>query len=84
MSSVALRGLWGRKLRTVLTAFAIVLGIATISGTFVLTDSISHAFDAIFSNIYRRHRRVDHRQVGGQRERDDRPAAVRRVAARRR
>jgi len=51
--SVALRGLLGRKLRTILTAFAIVLGIATISGTFVLTDSITHAFHAIFSNIYR-------------------------------
>ena len=53
MRSIALRGLWGRKLRTILTAFAIVLGIATISGTFVLTDSITHAFHAIFSNIYR-------------------------------
>src|SRR5262249_35538369 len=51
--SIALRGLFGRKLRTVLTAFAIVLGIATISGTFVLTDSITHAFHAIFNNIYR-------------------------------
>ena len=53
MRSVALRGLWGRKLRTVLTAFAIVLGIATISGTFVLTDSITNAFDQIFTSIYR-------------------------------
>jgi putative ABC transport system permease protein len=51
--SIALRGLWARKLRTFLTAFAIVLGIATVSGTFVLTDSITHAFDTIFSNIYR-------------------------------
>jgi len=51
--SVALRGLWGRKLRTILTAFAIILGIATISGTFVLTDSITNAFHAIFTNIYR-------------------------------
>jgi putative ABC transport system permease protein len=50
---VALRNLWGRKLRTLLTGFAIVLGVATISGTFVLTDSISHAFDTIFSSIYR-------------------------------
>jgi putative ABC transport system permease protein len=50
--SIALRGLWGRKLRTFLTGFAIVLGIATISGTFVLTDSITHAFDKIFSSIY--------------------------------
>ncbi len=53
MRSIALRGLWGRKLRTILTAFAIVLGIATISGTFVLTDSITHAFHTIFSSIYR-------------------------------
>ncbi len=53
MRSIVLRGLWGRKLRTALTAFAIVLGIATVSGTYVLTDSISHAFDTIFSSIYR-------------------------------
>jgi putative ABC transport system permease protein len=51
--SIVLRGLWGRKLRTFLTAFAIVLGIATVSGTFVLTDSITHAFHTIFSSIYR-------------------------------
>jgi putative ABC transport system permease protein len=50
---VALKGLLGRKLRSVLTAFAIVLGVATVSGTYVLTDSISHAFDNIFSGIYR-------------------------------
>ena len=53
MIKVALRALWSRKLRTILTGFAIVLGVATISGTYVLTDSISHAFDAIFSSIYR-------------------------------
>jgi putative ABC transport system permease protein len=50
---VSLRALWGRKLRTLLTGFAIVLGVATVSGTYVLTDSISHAFDTIFSSIYR-------------------------------
>jgi putative ABC transport system permease protein len=50
---VALRNVWGRKLRTALTALAIILGVATVSGTFVLTDSISHAFDTIFSSIYR-------------------------------
>jgi putative ABC transport system permease protein len=53
VTKVALRALWGRKLRTLLTGFAIVLGVATISGTYILTDSISHAFDAIFSSIYR-------------------------------
>src|SRR5215208_5222951 len=53
MVCVALRGLLGRKLRSILTAFAIVLGVATVSGTYVLTDSISNAFDNIFSGIYR-------------------------------
>ena len=40
MIRVALAGLLGRKLRTALTALAIVLGVAMVSGTFVLTDSI--------------------------------------------
>ena len=53
MFRVAFRGLLGRKLRAGLTAFAIVLGVATVSGTYVLTDSISSAFDNIFTGIYR-------------------------------
>ncbi len=44
-------GLLSRKLRTALTAIAIVLGVAMISGTYVLTDSIDQAFDTIFSDI---------------------------------
>ena len=40
-----------RKLRTALTAIAIVLGVAMISGTFVLTDSIDQAFGKIFTDI---------------------------------
>jgi putative ABC transport system permease protein len=53
VTQVALRALWGRKLRTLLTGFAIVLGVATITGTYVLTDSISNAFDSIFTTIYK-------------------------------
>ncbi len=53
MIRVALKGLLGRKLRAFLTAFAIVLGVATVSGTYVLTDSISDAFDNIFTGVYR-------------------------------
>jgi putative ABC transport system permease protein len=48
VTAFALRGLFGRKLRTVLTALAIVLGVATVSGTYVLTDSINNAFHSIF------------------------------------
>ena len=41
MTAVALKGMLGRKLRTLLTALAIILGVALISGSYVLTDSIS-------------------------------------------
>jgi putative ABC transport system permease protein len=47
----ALKGLLGRKLRTALTAIAIVLGVAMVSGTFVLTDSIDQAFNSIFTDV---------------------------------
>ncbi|MBW8741767.1 MAG: FtsX-like permease family protein [Acidobacteria bacterium] len=53
MTAFALRGLLLRKLRTALTGVAILLGVAMISGTYVLTDSISNAFDAIFTQTYR-------------------------------
>jgi putative ABC transport system permease protein len=49
---VALRGLATRRLRAALTALAIVLGVALVAGTYVLTDSITGAFDSIFSGVY--------------------------------
>lgn len=49
MLRIALRNLRGRKLRFALTGLAIVLGTAMISGTFVLTDQITGAFDDIFA-----------------------------------
>ncbi len=51
MIAFSLKGLLGRKLRTSLTAIAIVLGVAMISGTFVLTDSIDKAFNTIFTDV---------------------------------
>jgi putative ABC transport system permease protein len=53
MIHVALRGMARRKLRTALTAVAIVLGVALITGTYVLTDSIKGAFGGIFTQVYR-------------------------------
>jgi putative ABC transport system permease protein len=49
---VALRGLLGRKLRAILTALAIILGVAMMSGTYVLTDTIDKAFSTIFDESY--------------------------------
>jgi putative ABC transport system permease protein len=53
MTRVALRGLLGRKLRAALTAFAIVIGVAMVSGTFVLTDTIKSAFSTVFTQAYK-------------------------------
>jgi putative ABC transport system permease protein len=50
---VALKGMLGRKLRAVLTAVAIVLGVAMVSGTFVLTDTIKAAFSTVFTQVYK-------------------------------
>ncbi|HWL33015.1 MAG TPA: ABC transporter permease, partial [Gaiellaceae bacterium] len=52
MIKFALKSLAGRKFRTVLTSLAIVLGVAMMSGAYVLTDTIDKAFDAIFVDSY--------------------------------
>src|SRR3954447_7564768 len=49
MRKVALRGLFARKLRLVLTALAVALGVTLIAGTYVFTDTINHSFDKIFT-----------------------------------
>jgi putative ABC transport system permease protein len=51
--SVALKGLARRKLRAALTALAIVLGVAMISGTYILTDTIKAAFGTVFTQVYK-------------------------------
>ena len=53
MTRVALKGLLGRKLRVVLTAIAIVVGVAMVSGTFILTDTIKSAFASVFTQAYK-------------------------------
>jgi putative ABC transport system permease protein len=52
MIAVALKGILGRKFRTVLTALAIVLGVSMISGTYVLTDTINAAFTKVLDSSY--------------------------------
>jgi putative ABC transport system permease protein len=49
MRKVALRGLRARPLRTILTAMSVVLGVAMIAGTYVLTDTINKSFSEVFS-----------------------------------
>lgn len=47
MLRVTLRNLLARKLRLALSAFAIVLGVAFVSGSFIFTDALGGAFDGI-------------------------------------
>lgn len=48
MTKVALRGLLTRKLRSVLTGFAVVIGVAFVVGTLVFTDTIDESFKNLF------------------------------------
>jgi putative ABC transport system permease protein len=49
----ALKSLLARKLRLLLTAIAVVLGVGFTAGTFVLTDTALKSFDDLFGNVYR-------------------------------
>src|SRR3954470_24756791 len=49
MWRVTLRGLLAHRLRMLLTGVAIVLGVAFVSGTLVLTDTIRQTFDTAYA-----------------------------------
>jgi putative ABC transport system permease protein len=53
MTRLVLRGLMERRLRSVLTALAIVLGVAMIAGAFVQTDAMNRAFGDIENTAYK-------------------------------
>jgi putative ABC transport system permease protein len=49
LASLALKSLWARKVRALTTTFAVLLGVAFVAGSYILTDTIFAAFDEIFS-----------------------------------
>jgi putative ABC transport system permease protein len=49
MVAVALKGLAARKLRGISTVVAVLLGVALVAGTYILTDTINRSFDDIFT-----------------------------------
>ena len=53
MSKLVLRGFAQRKVRALLTGIAIVLGVALMAGTYILTDTINHAFAEVFGSAYK-------------------------------
>ncbi|MFD0903752.1 ABC transporter permease [Actinomadura sediminis] len=51
MARVTLRNLAAHKIRLVLTAVAVILGVAFVAGTLIFTDSMNRQFDDMFSRI---------------------------------
>ncbi|MGH8895267.1 MAG: FtsX-like permease family protein, partial [Actinomycetes bacterium] len=52
MLHVTFKSLLARKLRLLLTALAVVLGVAFVSGTLVLGDTMNATFDKLFATAY--------------------------------
>jgi putative ABC transport system permease protein len=52
MWRVTLKGVVAHRLRYALTALAVLLGVAFIAGTFVLTDTINSTFNNLYDQIY--------------------------------
>src|SRR5262245_31065886 len=50
MIALTLKGLWAHKLRYGLTAFAVILGVAFMAGTMVLTDTMQQTFDKVIDS----------------------------------
>src|SRR4028118_1478234 len=50
MLLATVKGMLGNKLRLVLTATSIALGVAFLAGTLMLTDSMQRAFDELFAD----------------------------------
>jgi putative ABC transport system permease protein len=48
LTSLALKSLWARKARAMGTTLAVVIGVAFVAGSYILTDTIFAAFDEIF------------------------------------
>ena len=51
MFRIALKGLLARKLRLFTTSLAVLLGVAFMAGTLVLTDTIGRTFDRLFADV---------------------------------
>jgi putative ABC transport system permease protein len=50
VTGVALKSLWARRIRALTTTLAVVIGVAFVAGTYILTDTTFAAFDEIFED----------------------------------
>ena len=65
MPGLALKSLWARKVRALSTSLAVVIGVAFVVGSYILTDTIFAAFDEIFDESLKGTERRRHRQGPG-------------------
>jgi putative ABC transport system permease protein len=49
MFNLTRKGLWAHKVRFLLTGLAVVLGVAFMAGTMILTDTMGQTFDGLFA-----------------------------------
>ena len=49
MFNLTRKGLWAHKVRFLLTGLAVVLGVAFMAGTMILTDTMGKTFDGLFA-----------------------------------
>ncbi|HJX07562.1 MAG TPA: FtsX-like permease family protein [Actinomycetota bacterium] len=52
MLRATIKSLFARKLRLVLTALAVVLGVGMTAGSFILTDTALKSFDDLFGTVF--------------------------------
>src|SRR5881394_430264 len=52
MWRATVKSLLARKLRLLLTAFAVVLGVGFMAGTLVITDTALSSFDQLFGDVF--------------------------------
>jgi putative ABC transport system permease protein len=50
VARLAVKSLWARKVRALTTTLAVVIGVAFVAGTYILTDTTFAAFDEIFED----------------------------------
>ncbi|HEX5761984.1 MAG TPA: FtsX-like permease family protein [Solirubrobacterales bacterium] len=50
MTGLAVKSLWARRVRALTTTLAVVIGVAFVAGTYILTDTTFAAFDEIFED----------------------------------
>jgi putative ABC transport system permease protein len=52
MIRATLKSLLSRKLRLILSGLAVILGVMFVSGSFVLTDTLTRSFDQLFAGVF--------------------------------